>query len=536
MLSDKQNGRSMRTQMMKTIRLTSLLGFWLTAIVLVACGASTPQPSATTSGVPTSAATTSAATQRQGTLRVAFEIPAKLDPAFASSDGEIAILNAVYDYLVDVDHESKIQPRLATKWTTSADGLSYTFTLANATFHDGSPLTAKDVVWTFDRLRDPQAKLPTSDLYSNIDGITANGDKEVTFKLKKTNPFFLYDLSDHHAVVLKANTTDAATKFNGTGPFKVTNYSPENRMELTANDKYFIAGKPGIANLTFIFFKDQQSMVNALRGAQVDVAMRMPSAVFKTLQGDPNITAISIPTNGFDLVRLRADRKPGSDPRVIKAMKLATDRKAIFDTVALGFGAVGRDSPIGPLFKSYYGEETPIPARDPKAAKALLADAGYANGLKLDMHVPDTGNRPDLAVVLKEQWKDAGIEVNPIVEPESVYYGNNGWLEVDLGITGWGSRPTPQFYFDVMLVTGAKWNEAHWSDPELDKLAQTAGTTLDENERIKAYKAMQRILIERGPIIVPYFFAQFGAIRNNFTNFNLKAFAGRTDFAAVRAK
>ncbi|MBI1800172.1 MAG: ABC transporter substrate-binding protein [Chloroflexi bacterium] len=488
-------------------------------------------------GAPAASPTTAPAAQRQGALRVAFEIPAKLDPAFASADSEIAILNAIYDYLIDVNTESKIVPRLAAQWTTSADGLTYTFTLASgAAFHDGSPVTAQDVVWTFDRLRDPQLKLPTSSLYENIAGITATGDKVVTFKLKQTNPFFLYDLSDNHALVLKAGTTDAATKFNGSGPFRVVSYSPENRMELAANDKYFIAGKPGLASLTFIFFKDQTASVNALRGGQVDLVMRMPSALFKTLQSEQGLTTVSIPTNGFDEVRLRADRKPGNDPRVVKAFKLATDRKAIFQTVSLGLGAAGRDSPIGPLFKAFYSEETPLPARDPKAAKDLLAQAGYPNGLKLDLHVPDSGDRPDLAVVLKEQWKDAGIDANVVVEPESVYYGNNGWLEVDLGITGWGSRPIPQFYLDVMLVTGAKWNEAHWSDAELDKLAKTAGTTLDEAERAKAYKDIQRILIERGPIIIPYFFAQFGAVKNTFTGFNLNAFAGRTDLAAIRVK
>src|SRR5205085_3732211 len=118
---------------------------------------------------------------------------------------------------------------------------------------------------------------------------------------------------------------------------KLGSYSPENRMELVANDKYFIPGKPGVSGLTFIFFKDQAASVSALRGGQVDLVMRMPSALFKQLQSEKSLTAVSIPTNGFDLVRLRSDHKPGSDPRVIKAFKLATDRKAIFDTVGLGF-------------------------------------------------------------------------------------------------------------------------------------------------------------------------------------------------------
>ena len=528
------------------LRRATLFGTSAAALgILAACGqqpASTTAPAnPTTALAPAGAAAPAGAptvmpAQGQGTLRAALDIPVKLDPAFASSDSEIAILNNVYDYLVDVDHQSKIQPRLAQSWKISADGLTYTFTLVpNVSFHDGSPLTAKDVVWTFNRLRDPQLELPTSSLYANVDTITTEGDQQVVFKLKQTNPFFLYDLSDNHAVVLKAETVDAATKFNGTGPFKVVSYSPEDRMELVANDKYFVSSKPDLSKLSFIFFKDEVAGVDALRSGQIDLTTRMPSSLFPTLQNEPNLTALSIPTNGFDLVRLRADQKPGDDPRVVKALKLATDRKAVFGSVELGQGAVGRDSPIGPLFTAYYTEDTEIPAADPEAARKLLAEAGYPNGIKLDLHVPDSGDRPDLAVVLKEQWAKAGIEVNPVVQPESIYYGDNGWLDVGLGITGWGSRPTPQFYLDVMLVTGAKWNESHFSDPEFDKLAALAGSTLDEQERVQAYRDIQRILIERGPLVIPYFFAQLGAIGKGFDGFNMKAFPGRSDLAAIRA-
>jgi peptide/nickel transport system substrate-binding protein len=518
----------------------------LAAAVLAACGGTAAEPTtapttgngATPDATPDAGAPTSAPdTAAQSTLQVAWDTPVNLDPALASSDSEISILNAVYDYLVDIDPDNAIQPRLATDWQISDDGLTYTFTLAeNVAFHDGSPLTATDVVWTFDRLRDPDQEFPTADLYSNIDTITADGDNTVVFTLRNTNPFFLYDLSDNHALVVKTDASDFGADFNGTGPFRVVNYSPEDRMELVANENYFIDGKPGVSALNFIFFSDQPTSVTALRGGQVDLVMRMPTPLFLELEADPTLNTSSIPTNGFDLVRLRSDRAPGNDPRVIQAFKLATDRNVIFDAVTLSLGAVGRDSPIGPLFTTYYSEETPIPPRDPDAAHQLLAEAGYADGLELDLHVPDTGDRPDLAVVLKEQWAEAGINVNVIVEPESVYYGDNGWLEVDLGITGWGSRPVPQFYLDVMLVTGAKWNESHFSDPEFDELARTAGTTLNEEERIAAYQEIQRILIERGPIIIPYFFAQLGAIKNEYTGFAMKAFPGRTDLAAIQPR
>ena len=473
----------------------------------------------------------------QGTLRVAFQSLVQTDPALISSDAEVLVANAVYDYLVDIEPlSSQPVPRLASEWLVSEDGLTYTFTLhEGVNFHGGSPLTAADVVWTFDRLRDPAAEYATASLYENIASITAMSDLEVTFTLKAPNPFFLYDLSDNHALIIKDGTTEA-TDFNGSGPFVVESYSPEDRIVLAANPAYFVDGQPGLANVEIVFFSDETTMVDALRGGQVDLVMRMSTPLYESLQGVDGIETASIPTNGFDLVRLRADREPGSDPRVIQAMKLATDREAILELVQQGYGAVGNDSPIGPLYENYYDPNVQAAARDVEAARTLLAEAGYADGLDLTLHTPNTGGRPDLAVVLKEQWAEAGINIEISVEPEEIYYGENGWLEVDLGITGWGSRPYPQFYLDTMLVTGAIWNEAHFSDAEFDALAETAGTTLDEAERVAAYARIQALLAERGPVIIAYYFPQFGAISDLFTGFQLEAFAGRTDLHTIRLK
>ncbi len=456
------------------------------------------------------------------------------DPAFISSDSEVLVASHVYDYLVDIDQNSNIQPRLATSWQVSEDGLTYTFQLAEgATFHDGTPFTAEDVVWTYNRLRDPELDSPTVDLYSNIADVEATGELEVTFTLERPNPFFLFDLSDNHALMIKAGTEDAQNDFNGTGPFIVTEYLIEDRITLQANEDYFIEGQPRLTGLEIIFFAETAASVEALRSGQIDLVLRMPTPLFLSLQDEPGIRTMDIPTNGFDLVRLRSDRQPGNDPRVIQAFKLATDRESIHELIQQGFGAVGRDSPIGPLYNALYSEETEIPARDPQAAASLLEAAGYANGLELELHVPDSGDRPDLAVVLKEQWAEAGINIDVIVEPESVYYGENKWLEVDLGITGWGSRPYPQFYLDVMLSCDAVWNESHYCNPELDELIATSGSSLNEDERIEAYHEIQRLLIEEGPIIIPYFFAQFGAINEQFQGFEMKAFPGRSDFRAV---
>ena len=517
------------------------------ALLLAACGGEeTPAPTEAPAepapaDTPTTETTeeeteTESTVAHSGTLRVAMQPMAATDPAFISSDSEVLVANHVYDYLVDVDPQSNVIPRLATEWQAGDDGLTYTFTLAEGvTWHDGNPLTAEDVVWTYNRLRDPDLGSPTVDLYSNISDIQATGDLEVTFTLAQPNPFFLFDLSDNHALIIK-NGTEDATDFNGTGPFAVENYSPEDRISLVANENYFVEGQPKLAGVEVIFFNDETAAVDALRGGQIDLAMRMSTSLFESLQGEEGITTVDIPTNGFDLVRLRADQEPGNNPQVLQALKLATDREAILQLVQQGYGAVGNDSPIGPLYEAFHAADVTPPARDVTAAQALLAEAGYPDGLDLVMYTPDTGGRPDLAAVLQSQWAEAGVNVEIKVVPESVYYSEdpNNWLDANLGITGWGSRPYPQFYLDVMLVCDAKWNESHFCDETFDALAATAGSTLDDQERIEAYRGIQELLVEQGPVIIPYYFAQFGAISDQFENFELKAFAGRTDFRDVQ--
>lgn len=467
-------------------------------------------------------------------IRIAAQPIVQTDPAKISTDSEVLIASHVYDYLVDVDPESEIVPRLAKDWIISEDGLSYSFNLESGVkFHDGSDFSAKDVIWTFNRLRDPSLGFATADLYSNIDQIEAVGDLQVQFQLKQPNPFFLYDISDNHALIIKSDTNDPTNDFNGTGPFTVTDYSAEDRIVLKASPAYWMEGEPKLDGFEMIFFNDDTAMVDALRGGQVDLVMRLPTALFRSLQSEEQIKTVSIPSNKFDVIRLRSDRAPGNDPRVMQALKLATDRQALFQLVQQGYGAVGRDSPIGPMYPAYYSEANPLPERNIPAAKELLTQAGYPQGLKIDLHTPDTENRPDLAVAIKNQWAEAGVDVDVNIEPESVYYGDNGWLDVDLGITGWGSRPYPQFYLDVMLVCNAKWNESHFCNPNFDRLANVAGTSKDEQKRAEAYYEIQRMLIEEGPIIIPYFSATNAAINNQFLGFQLNPFPGRTDFRTI---
>lgn len=457
--------------------------------------------------------------------------PANLDPLSASADTEIVLLNAVYDYLIDTDANNELVPRLATDWSVSEDGLTYTLTIADGvTFHNGDALTLDDIIWTIERLQTPDSA--TADLFANLESVSAGDGNTLIFELSETNPDFLYNLTDNHAVILQADAQNIGSEFNGTGPFVLENYAAEDRATLTANPDYF-QGAPSLSGLEFLYFGDSEAAVNALRGDVVDAVLRLDNATFLTLAEGEAFNAVDVATNGHDLVRLRADREPGNNPDVRQAFKLATDRQAIFERTQYGFGAIGQDTPIGPLYAAYYAEDLTAPGHDPAAARDLLAQAGYEDGLDMTLYVPNAPGRPALAEVLAAQWAEAGINVEIEVQEEAVYYGDNGWLEVDLGITPWGSRPVPQLYLDLAYQCDAVWNEAHYCNEELDALIETAGSTLDEAERTDAYREIQRILIEEGPVIIPYFFASLGVFSPAVQNVELHPFPGRTNFNAA---
>jgi peptide/nickel transport system substrate-binding protein len=213
---------------------------------------------------------------------------------------------------------------------------------------------------------------------------------------------------------------------------------------------------------------------------------------------------------------------------VRKAFKLATDRDAIWERVQLGYGAVGKDSPIGPAFPQFFLTEAEVPARDPAAAAALLAEAGYPDGLDMTLYAPNSGNFPDLTQALASQWEEAGIRVAIQLEDENTYW-NELWDTVDLGTTSWGARPVAQQFLDLAYHSEGIWNESHYSNARLDELIDSARGSLDQDKRIAIYKEIQQLFLDDGPVVVPYFFAQFMVLASNISGVELQPFAGRTN-------
>lgn len=480
-------------------------------------------------------------------LRVGMNAPVDLNPATGSNDPEILFNRMIYDYLLDVSPTGELVPELAESYSISEDGTVYTFSLREGvSFRDGSPFSSADVVFSFENLQ--AIGSPALSLLGEFS--VAGEGNSVTFTLPSANADFLYGIASNWSFILKAGTTapnvlsdgiDQFVNFVGTGAYILSDYRPGESATFSANPNYWSADKPVTPTVQFIYIEDQQAQVDALKSGAVDFIFKLSFDRVSDLES-AGLQVLVKPTNQHPVIRIRADEGAlGEDVRIRQAFKLATDRDFLNENLFGGVASVGNNDPIGPLYGQFYAPNALTQAYDPEAACALLAEAGYPDGLgasePIPFYVVNALNYVRMAEFLQQDWARGCINVEIIPRSEGEYYAGDNetaeWLNVDLGVTGWGSRPVPQSYLVEAYITGGIYNESHWSDAEVDALVAQAAITADIQARADLYRQISDIFAERGPIIIPFFAPMVGAASSRVQGLEMHPFPGRTDLRGV---
>ena len=494
-------------------------------------------------------------------LRVGLRKLTTIDPALGANDPEVMFNRLQYDYLVEILPDGTLSPNLASDWEVSDDGLTYTFDLVEGvTFEDGSSFDAEDVVYTFERLVSEGSSI-VGLLGVDADGeptwtVEAADEYTAVFRLEDPNADFLYGVASRFALVLSSESeevnvigpsSDPYVNFNGTGPFVLTEYQAEERAYFEAREDYW-GGDISLDGVELIFFDDDQSQLDAFRSGALDFIIKVPEDLLGALERVEDASMVLKPTNTHPVLRLRADEGSiGEDVRIRQAFKFATDRELINLDALDGAGTVANNDPIGPTYGDLYNPQDNR-EHDPERAKQPIAEVfedgtgnGYVveingePGIRVPFYVGDTFEYGLVAEFLEQQWQDANIITELNVVPENVYYaeGDNNWLNTQLGMTAWGTRPTPQEYLSVAYTTGAAFNESRWSNAELDALAAEASRTSNIEERSAIYDEISGIFLNEGPIIIPYFRPVVGAYADRVEGLDMHPFPGRTDFRGV---
>ncbi len=444
-----------------------------------------------------------AAAAPSGTFRQAHEVgsgaASSLDPI---SKGRVfQITEKIMSRLVRPDTEGRPSPDLAVAWEADADARVWTLTLREGVaFHDGSAFDAEDVVYSLERILDPDSDSPARSAIKMIESVEAVDPTTVRITLNTPFADMPLQLMDYRLRMIPSGSGDTIGETGiGTGPFVLEKFDPQGVSVLTANEAYFM-GAPGVARMEIIGIPDGQARLQALLGGQIDMERGITAQQKVMLEASDRFQLQEVPTGNWRGIVFRTDVAPFDDVRVRKALRMAADREALVQLVLGGGGVVSCDTPVGP--RDQYRADLSCP-QDIEGAKALLAEAGFADGIDIDLHVATLEPTwPVMAEAYQAQAKAAGIRVN-IVQVPSDGYWSEVWMKKDAVTTRWNERPADQALHEIYLG-GAKWNESYYADPAFDALLAEARRELDFEARRALYVQAQEHLWETAGTLIPY--------------------------------
>jgi peptide/nickel transport system substrate-binding protein len=493
------------------------------AVVVAACGGANSTSSAAGHG----AATTSGSVKRGGTLRVGSGVPTgAINPMLVSDSGGLAQLAMTGEFLlIDDGLTGRLEPVLATSFTHNANADVWTFKLRSGVrFHDGSPMTADDVVYTFKALSNPKS---ASNALSTFEGVLSPAgvhkvdDLTVEFHLDAPVGNFAWLVSsDNYNAIIVPKGTDFGTwhkTFIGTGPFTMVSYQQNQGSTFKANPHYW-GPRPYLDTVAFTFYDTQQPLVLALQGGTIDVIKDfVPQGAESVLTGQYHV--IKINTSTHRELSMRNDMAPFTDPRVRQAVALCMDRPAMVQALLNRSGQVGNDNPFAPVFPS---TNTSVPQRvqDIAKAKALLQAAGHPNGFTTTLTTENNEEVPLLAQVMQQDCRKAGIDLRLKVETQATYYGkatfgNSDWLDAELSLVDYGGRGVPNLFLEAVLTTHGPWNAARFHNRSYDRLVKQYVGTPDLQSQRRIAGQIERLLLDQTPLVIPYFIDGLTATTTN---------------------
>ncbi len=443
---------------------------------------------------------TSGPPQKGGTLRVGITGGSSadtLDAHTATNQGDYARTQNLYECLATRDREYKLRMRLADSIEPNDTATVWTVKLRSGVkFSNGRPLEPEDVIASFKRITDPDNPGTGAAGLATLDKVVKTGPATVEFRLKAPNSIFDDTLSQvDNNIVPRDYDPDEPV---GTGPFMLDSFEPGQQTTLVRNPHYW-DGEPYLDQVQLLNFNDDDAVINALLSSQVDCVAAIPMALVKVIEADPRMKILDSVTGRWLPLTMRVDQKPFDDKRVRQAFRLVVDRQQMIDQVLSGYGTIGNDifAPMDPE-----GPKFPQRTRDVEKAKQLLADAGYPDGLSVELvTAPINPGVVESAQVYAQQAKDAGITVTIKRVDSTTFYGEGNYLSYPFSQSFWNTKNfLPQA--DQCTVKASPFNETHWNDADYNELLAKSKAALDPAQRKKHMEAAQRMLYDDGGYII----------------------------------
>ncbi|WP_372622217.1 ABC transporter substrate-binding protein [Falsiroseomonas sp.] len=474
---------------------------------------------------------TARAQQRGDTLTIAVGGAfSSMDPHFHALTPNGAVAQHIFDRLVHHDENFRPYPALAESWRPVTE-TTWEFKLRRGVnWHDGSPFTADDVVFTFERV--PQVRNSPSNftIYTRpIQRLEVVDSHTIRMHTAAPNPLVptlmggLTLISRKHAQGAETADFNSGKATVGTGPYRMVSYMPGDRVVFERNDAWWGPAQPW-RRVVYRMITNEATRIAALSAGDVDVIDSVPTRDVGALQSNNRLTIVS--QAGLRNIYLfldhqrddtpdvsgpngeKLERSPLKDVRVRRALSLAINREGIVQQIMSGFAA-----PSGQfLSRGVFGHDPSIQhdPYDPEAAKRLLTEAGYPNGFRIKLSGPNDRYVNDERIVqaIAQMWSRVGVRTEVNVMPSNVFFARSARNEFSIGLLGWGTGTgEPDSPMSALIATANRdrgrgvANRSLYSNPAFDALLDRALATIDDAAREKVYHEATRLVMPDYPII-----------------------------------
>jgi peptide/nickel transport system substrate-binding protein len=446
-----------------------------------------------------------------GLLRVSVTFGlSTINPIMHISGPEWMATKWMYNNLTRLGPKREAIPDLAESWSASDGAKAWTFRLRQGVrFHHGRELTADDVVATFTTLLDPKTASPYRGEVGPIDRVEAIDKSTVRFTMKAPFSVFPAIVAVPNArIVAREGLADLkalASRDFGTGPFKLKEFVPGDRVVVERFGDYFHKGQPFLDGVTLRVFPDPATELTAFKSKEIDLISGLTPDLFSQVATLPGAEALAVPGGTFVAVTLPSDKPPFNDNRVREALKLCVDRKLMLAAIHNGQGELAVDHPVSTAYAAY----SPLPPRPPdlERARQLMKEAGLASGVTVKLFAANSPPfRERVAVVLKEMARPAGFNIDVEVLAYDRYLAQV-WNKGVMYVLFYATRPTAdailmKLYHPKEGLDEGRWAGAH---PNAIRILEQAREIVDLDRQRRHYADFLRLSRDEGPFLVPFF-------------------------------
>lgn len=500
------------------LRTSTLLGLSATAAYAIA-------------GLPGGGYVRPAAAQTGGTVRISIRVPALDNPHTYSWVYDSNSARQVCDYLTRTGFDNITRPWLV-DWNASEDLKTWTLNLKQGVkWSNGDDLVADHVIWNITRWLDPDVGSSILGLMQgymmNDDGTAiwdANAIEKVddhTIRLNARVPQLAVPehLFHYPALILHPDQNGVfGTEAHGTGAFRMVEYEVGKKAVFEPHKGYW-GQAPALDRLEFIDLGDDMAAaINALASGQVMGMYEASTTQYGALQKIENVAIHTVNTAQTGVARMNPAFKPFDDARVRKAMRMALDTEKLVQIAHLGLGQPGEHHHVARVHPEY--ADVGFMKQDIDGAKALLAEAGYPDGIDVEINCKKDPDWELISVqAMVQMWEQIGARVKINVLPSAQYWDIWNAPTNPFAFTAWTHRPLGVMVLGLAYRTGVPWNESHWSNAEFDALLVKAEGILDPTERSKVVAEIETLMLEEGPACIPLWRAVFTAMDKKLKGF-----------------